>query len=138
MVWSWLQRHPRTVRTVLVLASLASALGYATRHHDRALGIALALVQCLPIALLWRRPLRVLAVVTAATIAIVVGWGFYDPLPIGIVLFVIANRLERRESIRAAAIAIAALAVPVLHSVGWTHPLSFLGRLIGFAIAWLI
>src|SRR5919201_1861248 len=86
MVYAWLQRHPRLVTTVLVLAALASAAGYAGRHHEPALGITLALVQRLPIVWLRRRPLPLLALVTAATVAIILGWGFYDPLPLGIVL----------------------------------------------------
>src|SRR5919201_3715172 len=138
MVYAWLQRHPRLVTTVLVLAALASAAGYAGRHHEPALGITLALVQCLPIVWLRRRPLPVLSLVTSATVSIILGWGFYDPLPLGIVLFGIASRLERRESMRAAVAAIAVLALPLLHSVGWTHPLPFLGRLVGFGVAWLL
>ena len=137
MVYAWLQRHPRIVVGVLVLVALGSALAHRGSQHDRALLVVLALVQCLPLWWVRRAPVPVLALVTAATTVIVLGWSVNNPLPVGIALFVVASRLERRDSVRAGAVAIAVLAVPVLHSVGW-HPAPFAGHLLGFVVAWLL
>src|SRR5919201_4469380 len=137
MVYAWLQRHPRIVSGVLVAVALASALAHRGSGDERALLIPLALVQCLPLWWLRRSPLRVLTIVTAATTVIVLGWGANNPLPLGIALFGVATRLERRDSIRAGALAIAVLALPLLRSVGW-EPAAFAGHLLGFVVAWLL
>src|SRR5919201_3734738 len=98
MVYAWLQRHPRIVVGGLVLAAPGSALAHRGSQHDRALLVVLALVQCLPLWWVRRAPLPVLALVTAATTVIVLGWSVNNPLPVGIALFVVARRLERRDS----------------------------------------
>jgi signal transduction histidine kinase len=92
------------------------------------------------VPLLWRRqhPLRVLAVSTAATVTVVAGWALYDPLPVGIALFTVAERCERRRSLAAGAATIVALVAPLWASLDSPHVFPLVGRLLGFGVAWLI
>ena len=41
MLILWLQRHPRLIDWALLLAALATAVGAAAHHSDRAIGITL-------------------------------------------------------------------------------------------------
>jgi signal transduction histidine kinase len=138
MVINWLQRHPRLGDWLLVLVALATAGGAAFHHDRRALGIPIALLAALPLLARRQRPLIVLGVTTAATVVVFAIWGFYNPFPVGVALFTVADRCERGTSLLAGVTALVVLAVPTWHSVGWSHPLVLLGRLVGFAVAWLI
>jgi signal transduction histidine kinase len=138
VAWSWLNRHPRLVDAALFLAALAAALGHAVRHDLPAVGAPLAVVQCLPLLVRRRYPLAVLAVTAVATAAISGGWGWYNPLPAGIALFTVAHLCDRRTSLRAGIAALVVVAVPTWHEAGWSNLLGFAGRLVGFAVAWLI
>jgi len=140
MLWNWLHRHPRIVDWALVLFAFATTLASAFgRHHGSPLGpLLLSPVICLP--LLWRRthPLLTLGTTTTATALVVAGWGVYDPVPVGLALFTVADRCERRVSLAAGGAALAVLSLPLLFSVGWTNGLGFLGRLLGFVVAWFV
>jgi signal transduction histidine kinase len=138
MAWSWLRRHPRLIDVGLVLATLAAAVGHAARAPVPAVGVAVALVQTLPLLLRRRQPLAVLAVTVAATAAVTAAWGFYNPLPAGIALFTVATLCDRRISLRAGGLALAVLAPPLWHEAGWLNLVGLVGRLLGFVVAWLI
>jgi signal transduction histidine kinase len=138
VAWSWLNRHPRLVDAGLFLLALASAVGHAARHGLPAVGIPLGVAQCLPLLARRSRPLAVLAVTAVATAAISGGWGWYNPLPAGIALFTVAHLCDRRTSLRAGIAALVVVAVPIWHEAGWSNLLGFAGRLVGFAVAWLI
>jgi signal transduction histidine kinase len=138
MLIVWLQRHPRLIDWALLLAALATAVGAAAHHSRPAIGVPLAVLGSLPLLARRRHPLPVLAIATAAMIAQVAGLDLYAPMPTGIALFTVADQLERRESLLAGVATVAALALPLWASVGWTRPLDLLGHLIGFVVAWLI
>lgn len=136
MVVDWLQRHPRIVDWALAVVALATTVGAASRHNQTALGVPLALVACLPLLKRRSHPLGVLAITTAATVAISLGWGYESPFPAAVALFTVADQCERRLSLEAGAAAVAVLSVP------WNHPAhgwrDVVGRVIGFSLAWVI
>lgn len=140
MLWTWLYRHPRTVDWALVLFAFATTVATDLgRHHGARAGLLLlAPVICLPLLVRRTRPLLTLGATTAATAVAVAGWGVYDPVPVGLALFTVADRCERRVSLTAGAAALAVLSVPLLSSVGWTNGLGFVGRLLAFVVAWLV
>jgi signal transduction histidine kinase len=136
MLINWLQRHPRLTDLALLLAAAATAVGGAFHHDRRALGVPLALLACGPLLLRRQHPLPVLALTTAATIAVVAGWPEYNPLPVGIALYTVAAHVERRLSLAAGAVTMLALVVPL--GVAYPAPFPVLGRLLGFGVAWLV
>jgi signal transduction histidine kinase len=136
MVVDWLQRHPRIVDWALVVVALATTVGAALRHDRTALGVSLAVVACLPLLARRSHPVGVLAIVTVATVAISVGWGYESPFPAAVALFTVADECERRISLAAGATAVVALSLPWGHpSHGWRD---VVGRVIGFSLAWVI
>src|SRR5215468_7543685 len=136
MVVDWLQRHPRIVDWALVVVALATTVGAASRHDYPALGVTLAVVASLPLLVRRSQPLVVLAITTAATLAISVGWGYESPFPAAVALFTVADECERRVALGAGAAAVFVLSVP------WNHPAQgwrdVVGRVIGFSLAWVI
>jgi signal transduction histidine kinase len=136
MVVDWLQRHPRIVDWALVVVALATTVGAASRHDPKALGVSLAVVACLPLLVRRSHPLAVLAITTAATVAISVGWGYESPFPAAVALATVADECERRISLAAGAAGVFVLSVPWGHpAYGWRD---VVGRVIGFSLAWVI
>jgi signal transduction histidine kinase len=140
MLWNWLHRHPRIVDWALVLFAFATTVASDLERHRSATPglLLLAPVICLPLLFRRTRPLLALGVTTTATAAAVAGWGLYDPFPVGLALFTVADRCERRVSLVAGAGSLALLSLPLWASVGWTNGLGFAGRLLGFVVAWLL
>jgi signal transduction histidine kinase len=138
MAIDWLHRHPRIVDWALFLIAAATMVGSAAHHRQPAAGVVVALVACLPLLVRRRYPLETLGISVAATAVIVAGWGSYDPLPVGIALYTVADECERRRSLTAAVITLAVLAVPLQAHEGWRWGATVLGQLIGFGAAWLI
>src|SRR5262249_2864466 len=138
MVVTWLVRHPRLTDWALALFALATVGGSAVRHGRPTLQIPLAVLACLPLLVRRSHPFAVLAVTTAATMALIAGWDAYNPLPAGIALYTVAERSDRRSSLVAGAVAVAALAVTLSPVVGWSRGYLIIGRLLPFAVAWLI
>jgi signal transduction histidine kinase len=138
MIWNWLQRHPRLVDWALVLLALASM---ATASHDRhgngfAAFVILGPVLCLPLLVRRTHPVEALLFVAGATAVAVAGWGVYDPLPMGIALFTVADRCERRVSLLAGGGSVLVLTVAVL--IDGRAVVPAVGRLLPFVVAWLI
>ncbi len=133
MAWNWIERHKRLTDLALVLFAFASSFG--ALGHDHRTGVAVLLA----LPLLWRRqyPLEVLAAVTIVT-AIAVGRYGYNPFPVGFALFTVAAHLDRRRSLIAGAVTLFILAPALWADAGWSHPYVMLGRLLPFAIAWLV
>src|SRR5262249_15013946 len=136
MVVDWLQRHPRIVDCALVVVALATTVGAASRHDQKALGVSLALLASLPLLVRRSRPLLVLAITTAATLAISVGWGYESPFPAAVALFTVADECERRVSLGAGAAAVFVLFLP------WDHPPlgggGGGGPAVGFSLGWVV
>jgi len=138
VAWTWFQRHPRVVDVAFFLVALATALGHAARHRFPAAGVPLALVETLPLLFRRRNPLAVLAVTAGATVAVSVGWSFYNPIPAGFALFTVAVMCDRQTSLRAGVLTLAAVGVPVWIEAGWTNWFGAAGRLLGFTVAWVV
>jgi signal transduction histidine kinase len=138
MVINWLYRHPRIVDWALVLFALATTVGAAAHHDRRVFGVAIAVAACLPLLVRRRFPVATLAATVAATVAILGGWGVYNPIPVGVALYTVAEHCDRRASLRAAGVALAVLAVPLVTQAGGGFGPKLLAQLIGFAVAWLV
>jgi signal transduction histidine kinase len=138
MVINWLQRHPRLSDAILVAIALVTVGAAAFREDRRGLGIPIALVTALPLLGRRQRPLAVLAITTTATAVALVVWGFYNPFPVGLALFTVAELCERPAALLAGGAALAVLTLPLWDSVGWSRPPLFVGRMLGFGVAWLI
>src|SRR5262245_3551182 len=138
MLILWLQRHPRLVDWALFLAALATTAGAAANHHQSAIGIPLSVVACLPLLARRRHPLLALAVATAALIVQVAALDLFAPLPAGIALFTVADQLDRGDSLFAGAVTLIAIAPVLWAADGWGQVLNVVGRLLPFAVAWLL
>src|SRR5215470_17513729 len=138
MLILWLQRHPRLIDWALLLAALATTVGAAAHHSQPGIGIPLSVVASLPLLVRRRYPIPVLAVTTAALVVQVAAIGLFAPLPAGIALFTAADQLERRESLLAGAATLVAITPALWANAGWVHVLNVVGRLVPFAIAWLL
>jgi signal transduction histidine kinase len=138
MLILWFQRHPRLVDWALFLLALATSGGAAYHQGHAAVGVPLAAIACIPLLGRRRWPLPVLAITTAATIIQIAAWGIYNPLPAGIALFTVADQADRRTALAALGITLAVLTPAVWGDVGAKHVLLLFGRLLPFAVAWLI
>jgi signal transduction histidine kinase len=135
MLILWLQRHPRLIDWALLLAALATSVGAAAHHSQKAIGIPLSLVACLPLLVRRRHPLAVLAVTTGVSIVQAAAIGLFAPLPTAIALYTVADQLERRDALLAGAVTLIATTPALWVTGGWRHAI---GPLLGFAVAWLI
>jgi signal transduction histidine kinase len=133
----WLHRHPRAVDWALFLIAAATTVGAAAHHDRRGLGIPIAAVACLPLLARRQHPLPVLAATAAPTVAILAVWSSYTPFPVGVALYTVAERCDRRTSLAAGGATVAVLALPLLAASGGFQP-HVLGEVLGFAAAWLI
>jgi len=137
MTWNWLRRHPLLVDLGLVVLILGPTIGAATRHSHPAAGVVLAVAETLP--LLWRRqrPLAVVALVTAFSLAMVALGVWILPLQLGIALYTLASTCERRVA-RGAGIASVVVLTAAL--VGTDHPRfgDAAARVVFLVAAWLL
>ncbi|MGN6377800.1 MAG: sensor histidine kinase [Gaiellales bacterium] len=138
MLITWLNRYPRLVDWALVLVALAGSGAAVVGGDRRVIGAPIAVVGS--VALAWRRDrtLEVLAVTTLACAATAAVSDAYDPVAVAVALYTVASRCERRVSLTAGGLALAALLLPLWSLVGWGDPLPVLGRLAPLVIAWLI
>ena len=131
---------------LVALAIFAFALIAASSHHgaDPALLYALATVGTLPLLVRCLFPVRVLAVVVAATAAVGLGYehGWW-PFATIVALYTVAAHCPRRTSLRAGAAALVVLAAPIFYQVDWS-PLGWndlalvAGRFAPLVAAWLL
>ncbi len=136
MIWNWLRRHPLLVDVgiagLLLLVSVVTAV-----HQDRGVtGIALGVAATLP--LLWRRqrPVEVVTVVTAASIA-TVALGPWLPFPLGVALYTLAARPNGRGARSVGAASVAAVAA-TLAVTNRSHLGDSVWHLLFLAAAWLL
>src|SRR5437868_2063494 len=137
MIWNWLRRHPLLVDVGLVALLLAATTAAAAHRGDPAAGIALGVLETLP--LLWRRkrPLAVVVAVTAAALALVSLGIPLLPLQLGVALYTLAAVCEPRVSRTAGVASVLAIAIALLAS---TH-LRFgddVARVVFLVAAWLL
>src|SRR5215471_14847430 len=116
----------------LAVASQAPGMPMRPPGSDRAVGIALALLQTLPLAFRRWRPVWVLAVVVAATlgtaiaetlgVAIAGDAHVAGPVCVLVALYSVAVRCRRREAAWAGIASVAVLAWPLWHDSGHNVP----------------
>jgi signal transduction histidine kinase len=117
MIWSWLRRRPLLADLALVSLLVAFTIAAAGRHHDTTAGVVLGVVETPP--LLWRRsrPLLVLAVVTALSLAMIAAGVWVLPFQLAVALYALASASgePRARLAGAAAIGATAVALPLAH-----------------------
>jgi signal transduction histidine kinase len=130
MAWNWLRRHPRLVDRVGVVALSAIYVTHELHSHRYVLGIALALVQTVP--MLWRRtqPVAVLGAVMAGALTSAVVYGLLIPIAPAFAVATVAARTSRRRSLWTAGLALAAMIAAAVFSDDYPS-------LILFAAAWV-
>jgi signal transduction histidine kinase len=133
MVWDWLRRRPYWIDGAIVVGLLAGYVGGAAHQHRYHAGIALALVQVLPLLLRRRFPVAVLWIVAAATIAVTLTYRDFVPFAAALAVYSVATQLDRRRSLLHTATASILMAGPAVAADGW-HGLP---ELIIFAAAWV-
>src|SRR5215468_8782123 len=116
----------------LAVASQAPGMPMRPPGSDRAVGIALAMLQTLPLAFRRWRPVWVLAVVVAATlgtaiaetlgVAIAGDAHVAGPVCVLVALYSVAVRCRRREAAWAGIASVAVLAWPLWHDSGHNVP----------------
>jgi signal transduction histidine kinase len=131
MVWNWFRRHPVLIHGGVVVLLGALYVVTAIHQHQKAPGVALALLQTVP--LFWRRsrPLEVLAVVTVG--AVISGFAYDLVLPFApaAAVYTVAVEATRARSALAAIASIAAMATSSVHATDYA-------RLIFVAAAWVV
>ena len=135
MIWNWLRRHPWLVDTAIVLV-LGSAYVINAAHHRHWLpGVPLAALVTLPLLRRRQRPLAVLALVTAATVATAVVYSESAPFAAAIAIYTITAQQPRaRALVASGASATLLLAVGAATvNAGQLFPAAIL-----FAAAWAI
>lgn len=135
MVWNWLQRHPRLVDTVIVLALASGYLGRAAHFGRWAVGLPLAVLEVAPLLVRRRFPLPVLIVVASATFAEVVVYGSTFPLAAAVAVYTVAAHLDRRSSLIASATSGVAISLAALTRNGYQ---SLVQTVLLFSIAWVV
>ena len=110
MIWNWLHRHPRLVDIGLVGVLLALTIATSLNRGEPAAALALGMLETVP--LLWRRrwPLAVVAVVTAAAIAIVAFDYWLFPFQLAVALYTLAASSRTRAAVAVSVASIVATA----------------------------
>jgi len=125
------------VLAVLLSVPVVGGLALVERGQRLAPLVPLALAQTVPLA--WRRvrPLPVLAITVAATVALVVVARSYNPIGAIVALYTVAGHLERSQAIRAGVVTVLALVVPTVF-VGDFGPESLIPNAIVLVLVWTI
>jgi signal transduction histidine kinase len=129
---------PYATDLALGAAVLAATVAWTLRH-DRsatAAGLALAVVQSLPLLVRRQRPLLVLSVIVAAS-AVASAFGDLPPFASALALYTVAAHLDRRRALQAGLLALVALAAPLLRETGY-QPGDFVFHIAAFGAAWLV
>jgi signal transduction histidine kinase len=131
MVWNWLRRRPNLIDGAIVLLLGAIYVADALYHHRFLLGVPLALLQTVPLAVRRRRPLGVLALVTAGAMGTAFAYEQLIPLAPAVAAYTIGAHGRGRRSVWAS---VAAFGAMVLASARASDYAS----LIFFAAAWVL
>jgi signal transduction histidine kinase len=125
------------VLAVLLSVPVVGGLAVVERGQRLVVLVPLALAQTLPLA--WRRlrPLAVLAITVAATVALFAAVRSYDPVGAIVALYTVAGHCERPVAIRAGVATLLALVVPT-SVVGDLGPESIIPNTILLALVWTV
>ncbi len=123
----------------IVLIVLGPTIRWTTDGHPRGTGIALALVQTLPLLVRRRFPLPVLAAVLAALIVTHFALDVLPLFALGVAVYTVASHTERRIALSAALLTLLVLLIPPIHHGGGGGAReSFVHVIIFAAAAWIL
>ena len=120
---NWLLRHPRLVDVLLVAVLIPASVLEVGSHSSRENRIVFALLASLPLLARRYRPLLVLAVVTAATLAEEAVVHRTMQLPAALAVYTVAAHCGRDVSIRAGGLAVLLLFIPLPGFIEWGPPI---------------
>jgi signal transduction histidine kinase len=137
MIWNWLRRHPLLVDLGLVALLLFLTIGAASRRTHATIAITLGIVETVP--LLWRRqrPLLVVAIVTAAALAMTAFGVWLLPLQLGVALYTLAATSGQLVARVAAVASVVSLAIALPLSRGFEFG-NEASRIVFLIAAWLL
>src|SRR5919198_2675642 len=122
VVMNWLLRHPRLVDVLLVAAAIPASVLEVAPHSWSAERLGFALLTSLPLLARRWRPVLILAVVMAATIAEESVVHRTMHLPATLAVYTVAAHCPRSVSIRAGGLAILLLFIPLPGFIEWGPP----------------
>jgi signal transduction histidine kinase len=131
MVWNWLRRHPALVDGLLAAVIGAIYVADAVYHHRYVLGLALAVLQTLPLLVRRRWPLAVLALVTLGALAAAIAYRTFIPLSGAVAVYTVAVYESRRRSAWATAAALGTMVAAAIRSTDYAS-------LVVFVAAWIL
>jgi signal transduction histidine kinase len=120
---NWLLRHPRLVDVLLVAAAIPASVLEVGGHSWDESRLGFALLTSLPLLVRRWRPVLVLGVVMAATLAEEAVIHRTMHLPATLAVYTVAAHCPRSESIRAGGLAILLLFIPLPGFVEWGPPI---------------
>src|SRR5918912_1112829 len=123
MLVNWLLRHPRLVDVLLVAAAIPLSVLEIASHTWSAERLGVALLTSLPPLARRRRPVLILAVVMAATLAEEAVLHRTMHLPATLAVYTVAAHCPRGDSIRAGGLAILLLLIPLPGFIEWGPPI---------------
>ena len=137
MIWNWLRRHPLLVDVGIAAVVLAASVGNAVHQHAGVAALMLGVGSAL--ALLWRRrrPVEVVAVVTAAGVAEAIIGPWPLPFALGAALYTVASRPGGRGTSPVAVAAIVAMAA-VFAATGYSQFGDIAARVVFLVAGWLL
>jgi signal transduction histidine kinase len=122
MAVNWLLRHPRLVDVLLVAVLIPASTLEVASHSSRENRLAFAVLASLPLLARRWRPILILTVVTAVTLAEEAVVHRTMQLPAALAVYTVAAHCPRSESIRAGGLAILLLFIPLPGFVEWGPP----------------
>jgi signal transduction histidine kinase len=120
---NWLLRHPRLVDVLLVVVVIPASVLEVGSHSSLENRLGFALLASLPLLIRRWRPVLILAVVMAATIAEESVVHRTMHLPATLAVYTVAAHCPRTVSIRAGGLAILLLFIPLPGFVQWGPPI---------------
>ncbi len=137
MIWNWLRRRPLLGDVALVCALLIPTIGAATRREHTAAAIVLGIVETLPLLARRHRPFLVLALVTAAAVAMNAVGVWLLPFQLAVALYTVATTRRAGAARRAGVASLAAIIVtlPLANGFGFGDAAA---RVVFLVAAWLL
>src|SRR5919201_4486818 len=123
MLVNWLLRHPRLVDVLLVAAAIPLSVLEIAPHTWGAERFGFALLTSLPLLVRRWRPVLILAVVMAATLAEEAVIHRTMHLPATLAVYTVAAHCPRTVSIRYGGLAILLLFLPLPGFIDWGPPI---------------